>query len=233
MLSDCRQTRGGQDQPDDSQAMLCLVRKPSDTGMVAMQTQDPLIKVIYQFVSAPQKYPISLELLGQSDDLKELYHLRQHLKIENSLLVYTPNDQKIAWWVVPTDHRGVIMMHAHDAPFGGHRSAKATNKTLQRIVYWVGIANDIAEYVKGCLVCCQFQPSTIPTPTSSSSTEEGKLSLVLKSTRGNKYLLLVTCAFTKWVECLPAPNDAAETTAILLVSYIFSRWGLPLSIDSD
>ncbi|KAJ8369472.1 hypothetical protein SKAU_G00095000 [Synaphobranchus kaupii] len=46
-------------------------------------------------------------------------------------------------------------------------------------------------------------------------------------------LLTVTCAFTKLVECLPAPNDTAETTAVLLINHVFSRWGLPLSIDTD
>lgn len=56
---------------------------------------------------------------------------------------------------------------------------------------------------------------------------------VVKSSRGNKYLLNVTCAFTKWVECLPARNDTAETTAVLLINHVFSRWGLPLSVDSD
>lgn len=56
---------------------------------------------------------------------------------------------------------------------------------------------------------------------------------VPKSSRGNKYLLTVTCAFTKWVECLPAPNDTAVTTAVLLLNHVFTRWGLPLSVDSD
>ncbi len=41
------------------------------------------------------------------------------------------------------------------------------------------------------------------------------------------------CKFTKWIECLPAPNDTAETTACLLMNHIFSRFGLPLRGNSD
>ncbi len=54
-----------------------------------------------------------------------------------------------------------------------------------------------------------------------------------RSTRGNKYFLTVICEFTKWIECLPAPNDTAETTACLLMNHIFSRFGLPLRVNSD
>ncbi len=54
-----------------------------------------------------------------------------------------------------------------------------------------------------------------------------------RSTRGNKYFLTVVCEFTKWIECLTAPNDKAETTACQLMNHIFSRFGLPLRVNSD
>ncbi|KAL1268894.1 hypothetical protein QQF64_034257 [Cirrhinus molitorella] len=43
-----------------------------------------------------------------------------------------------------------------------------------------------------------------------------------RSTKGNKYFLTVVCQFTKWVECLPAPNDTAQTTAYLQVHLAYS-----------
>ncbi len=43
----------------------------------------------------------------------------------------------------------------------------------------------------------------------------------------------MVCEFTKWIECLPAPNDTAETTACLLMNHIFLRFGLPLRVNSD
>uniref|UniRef100_A0A8C6PFM6 Uncharacterized protein n=1 Tax=Nothobranchius furzeri TaxID=105023 RepID=A0A8C6PFM6_NOTFU len=40
------------------------------------------------------------------------------------------------------------------------------------------------------------------------------------------------CALFR-VECLPAPNDMAQTTAILLMNHIFSWFGLPERVNSD
>ncbi|KAL1258489.1 hypothetical protein QQF64_009066 [Cirrhinus molitorella] len=66
-----------------------------------------------------------------------------------------------------------------------------------------------------------------------SAEESHSLGPLPRSMRGNKYFLTVVCQFTKWVECLPTPNDTAQTTAYLLMSHIFSRFGLPLRVNSD
>ncbi len=50
-----------------------------------------------------------------------------------------------------------MLTHAHDTPCAGHHGVKATYETLKQVAYWPGMQQDIAEYVKGCLVCCQLQ----------------------------------------------------------------------------
>ncbi len=57
--------------------------------------------------------------------------------------------------------------------------------------------------------------------------------LLPRSTLGNKYFLTVVYKFTKWIKCLSAPNDTAETTSCLLMNHIFSRFELPLRVNSD
>ncbi|KAL2076478.1 hypothetical protein ACEWY4_027942 [Coilia grayii] len=237
-----RQAREGRENPEPQSVTVHLGRQPDDADLVAMQDRDPTIRQIRKLVTDPQASSISVEDLQRSKDLSHLHNLQHCLKLEKGLLVYVPRGQGLPRWVVPTDHRGVMLQYAHDSPCGGHRSARATYKTLQPIVYWPFMINDITEYVRGCLICCQFRPSrplnraplqsrgiTFPW----SNLQIDWIGPVPKSSRGNKYLLTVTCAFTKWIECLPAPNDTAETTALLLMNHVFSRWGLPLSIDSD
>lgn len=99
---------------------------------------------------------------------------------------------------------------------------------------------DVAIYIRGCLVCCQFQPSKLlhraPLQQRGISFTWSDFQIdwvepLTKSARGNKYFLTVTCAFTKWVECLPAPNNTAQTTAYLLMNHIFSGFGLPSRVD--
>ncbi len=135
-----------------------------------------------------------------------------------------------------------MLTHAHDAPCAGHHGVKATYETLKQVAYWPGMQQDVAEYVKGCLVCCQFQPANpnhwAPLQRKGMTFPWSDLQIdwvgpMPRSTRSNKYFLTMVCEFTKWIECLPAPNDTAETTACLLMNHIFSRFGLPLRVNSD
>ena len=49
----------------------------------------------------------------------------------------------------------------------------------------------------------------------------------------NKYLLVVTDYFTRWVEMLPMPDQEAMTVARLFVSDFVCRFGIPRQIVSD
>ncbi|XDV17338.1 hypothetical protein PO909_023217 [Leuciscus waleckii] len=88
---------------------------------------------------------------------------------------------------------------------------------------------DVAEYVRECLVCCQFHPTNLthraPLQRRGITFPWSDLQIdwvgpLPRSSRGNKYFLTVVCQFTKWVECLPAPNDTAQTTAYLLMNHV-------------
>lgn len=54
-----------------------------------------------------------------------------------------------------------------------------------------------------------------------------------KTERGNKYILVITDQFTKYVEVLAVPNQRAEDCASRLLNEFISRWGAPLKIHSD
>ncbi|MBN3318013.1 NYNRI protein, partial [Atractosteus spatula] len=234
-------SRARQDVGADPQSVV-LGSQGFNTDLAEMQKQDPAIGLMYQHIADPVRQPLSEQVLSQSPELKELAEVKDNLKIIKGLLVCVPVAQGVPKWVVPRCHRGVMIQHAHDEPCGGHRGIKATYDTIQQVAFWPHMGQDIAAYVKGCLTCSQFQPSrplhraplqkkgmTFPW----SNLQMDWVGPLVRSSRGNKYFLTVTCAFTKWIECLPAPNDTAETTAVLLVNHVFSRWGLPLTVDSD
>ena len=52
------------------------------------------------------------------------------------------------------------------------------------------------------------------------------------SLKGNRYLLVIEDAFTKWIECFPMANQKTETINELLVE-TFSRIGTPEFLHSD
>ena len=51
--------------------------------------------------------------------------------------------------------------------------------------------------------------------------------------RGNRYILLLTDHFTKYVEILHVPDMTAEVCASKVVNEFISRWGCPLTLHSD
>ena len=50
---------------------------------------------------------------------------------------------------------------------------------------------------------------------------------------GNRYILVVSDYFTKWVEAYSLPNHTAQTVADVLVIQFFYRYGVPTQIHSD
>jgi transposase InsO family protein len=53
------------------------------------------------------------------------------------------------------------------------------------------------------------------------------------SLHGNKYIMVITDQFTKWVEAFAVPDQSSETTARTLVEEFISRFGAPLEIHTD
>ncbi len=77
--------------------------------------------------------------------------------LRDGFLTYVPEPLTAPKLVVTHGQRGVMLTHAQDAPCAGHHGVKATYETLKQVAYWPGMQQDVAEYVKGCLVCCQFK----------------------------------------------------------------------------
>ena len=51
--------------------------------------------------------------------------------------------------------------------------------------------------------------------------------------RGNRYILVVTDSFTKWVEVFAVPDQSAETTARTILNEFIARYGYPIDLHSD
>ena len=50
---------------------------------------------------------------------------------------------------------------------------------------------------------------------------------------GNKYILVITDLFTKWVEAFPLKETSSVTLARVLVDEVICRFGVPNNIHSD
>ncbi|XDV52300.1 hypothetical protein PO909_021043 [Leuciscus waleckii] len=222
--------------------MLSLTPQISNNDLAEMQASDTAIKTMILHLKDPSPNPIAPSDTTDNSDLRHLHNSRHMLRVRDDILWFVTDDTTSPKLVVPRCQRGEMINHAHNAPYAGHHGTRATYETLRQVAYWPGMQQDVAEYVRECLVCCQFHPTNL-TPRAPlqrrgitfpwSDLQIDWVGPLPRSSRGNKYFLTVVCQFTKWVECLPAPNDTAQTTAYLLMNHIFSRFGLPLKVNSD
>lgn len=122
-----------------------------------MQASDSSIKTNLHHLSDPSNHPITAAQLATAPTLKWLHDVKPMLRVMGNILWYVPDDFTAPTLVVPQCQRGVMLLYAHDAPCAGHHGTRATYETLKQVAYWPGMQQDMTEYVKGCLVCCQFQ----------------------------------------------------------------------------
>ena len=125
-----------------------------------------------------------------------------------------------------------VLEEAHDSPSGGHFGV---NKTLQKIrkrFYWAFCKKEVENWCRSCSVCVakkgpsdnghnQMRISNVGLPFE--RVQMDILGPFLISSLGNKYLLVVTDCFTKWVEAFPLSNMRTKTIAEVVVRKIMCR----------
>ena len=117
-------------------------------------------------------------------------------------------------------------------------------ETLMKIKgsFWrPGMTKEVPRYCDRCLTCARCKPRGKPRAplqsfTSGNPMQRIRIDIVgplLRSRRGNRYILTVQCSFTKWAEVFAISNQRATTCAKVLVRSWICRFGVPDSIHSD
>jgi hypothetical protein len=161
-------------------------------------------------------------------------------------LIYTSPSSRTKFKVpyVPSSMVNDLLQAVHNDPMsGGHFSFARTYDKLRNHYWWPGMRNSIRHHIKSCKECLSFNISrqkkvgklhSVPPP-------DGPFQIIgmdfcgpLKTTpRGNKYVLVVTDYFTRYVTAIPLPSCTAEKTAETLYNDLFCKFGVPETIVSD
>ena len=144
--------------------------------------------------------------------------------------------------LVPSALKKDILCQMHNSLLAGHLGRKKTKqKTLQRY-YWYNLKEDVNLHIHKCDVCeADKKPNKVPraalgslpagAPGDCLATDY--LGPFPVTAQGNRYILLLTDHFSKFVEIIPVPDMTAEVCASKILNEYISRWGCPLSIHSD
>ena len=207
------------------------------------QHKDADLKFILEWLEA-QKEPVEGELFISGPSAKH-YWINKELYFlgENGILWKRDvGDTSIKQLVVPSSLREEIMSLSHDLPSTGHQGQDRTLDRCKQRFYWYAMSRDVKMFVVSCSQCnrnkkpnrksrCKYTSYHAGSPM-----ERVHLDFMgpLPTTKNNNaHVLMMIDQFTKWVECIPLPNQTAEETASAAVNHFFSRFGIPFQIFTD
>ncbi len=127
--------------------------------LLTLQNMDSSLRTMAAHMSDPLEHPVSSTDLNTSSELCTLHSVKHKLHLRDGVPSYVPEPLTAPKLLVPHGQRGIMLTHVQDAPCTGHHGVKATYEKLKQVAYWPDMQQDVAEYVKGCLMCCQFQPA--------------------------------------------------------------------------
>ncbi len=198
---------------------------------------DPLTRDIYKYLCTkelPQERHIAQSILQQA----ALY------EVTDDLLMRRMREGKgfVLKLVVPQSLIMRILHDHHDSPFSAHFGAVKTYQRIATKYYWFGIYSDVVEYCKGCTKC-QQKKGVLHTETGLPQMWMPKDTLdviaadfhgPLPVTKdGNRYILVFTDLFTKYVELVATRHCDAATVAKAFVDVVVTGIGIPNRILSD
>ncbi|CAC5404999.1 unnamed protein product [Mytilus coruscus] len=210
-----------------------------------LQSEDEDLKVVIESKKKGGKPDYSVIAMS-SPACRNYFNLWDSLEIYNDILFKRFHKQdgtgEFLQFIVPTSMKKEIMYHMHNTVLSGHLGQKKSRgKALQKF-FWYLMKEDINNYVNACDICAQNKP-----PHKTPKAPLGKMGVgapmdrlatdiigpLPRTPRGNRYILIISDHFIKWVEIIPIPDQSAITCAEKILNEVISRFGCPLSLHSD
>jgi hypothetical protein len=204
------------------------------------QDKDPTLRTVKQWV-INKVVPEWETVAGETPNLKSLWSQIDVLTMKDDVLIRSfilPFGKVIEQILIPDHLKFEISQKSHDQ---GHFGIKRTQEAIALRFFWPKWKADVVKIVASCLHCNQRKgPHTraaLPLKRYQASEPMQRIAIDMLgplplTESGNKYMIVVTDYFTKWIEAIPVPNQEAATVCEALISFI-SRFGIPGEIHSD
>ena len=191
--------------------------------------------------------PPEAVVAGQGKTVRSLWAQWDRVELVDGLLYRRWEEESAACpirkqLILPQSFVPEVLRTLHSGVGGSHLGIRKTVQKIRQRFYWPQLRRDVEDWCHRCEVCARSKmPNrTVRGPLSPSQVgfpmERVALDIfgpLPQSRSGNKYVLIITDYFTRWVEALPLPNQEALTIAKALVDNWVCRFGAPISIHSD
>lgn len=148
-----------------------------------------------------------------------------------------PSDQ----WRLCVHHAMLqrVLWEYHDAPLSGHPGSDETIRDVKRYFCWPGMNREIRRYVAEChhCICCKpVRGGQTPGLRPRSARRAWEVIAVdlmgpyPRSNNGNRFILIVTNLFPRWVEAFPLRNSDAPRLVNTLEKEVFLAFRVPTAL---
>ena len=232
----------GKEQEDDG---VTLNTSYTPQNMRAMQLNDSDIKSLIVWIEEGVD-PSQRVLHLSSPAVRNFWVNRTLLEMKDGVLYYhwcgsQEEDDRILL-VVPHPLKQKVLHHCHDAVTAGHPGMMRTLARLRRRYYWYQMRKDCDIHVKSCKQCSRQKKANVNPRGGLGMFHAGypveRLHLDIlgpfpESSSGNKYILMLICQFTKWLEAYALADQTAEEITKAVVYNFISRFGIPEHLHTD
>ena len=194
--------------------------------------------------------PITWEELIREQASDELCtRLRQRLTagedipfVEDPRGVLIRTSTRVPQIVVPQSLRARLLHASHYARMAGHPGGRKLYYKLRRHFYWPAMALDAYNTVRQCATCARNRiklrkhSSTLKLFPAKAPLEFIAIDLLgelIKTPRGNRYLLVMTDRYSKLTRVVPLRNIKSDTVAKAFVNHWVLAYGPPTYVLTD
>ena len=217
----------------------------TDNDLALRQKEDPDIEFIYESMLRGHKRPTRSDTVTKSPTARYYWVIWDSFKMCDGLIfkecLQRNGQSKYYQLLIPRSLKKEVLNEVHSGRMDGHFGCRKTLEKVKLKYYWYEMKDDVNNWVLSCDVCASNK-----TPFKKPKAPLGSLglgaTLATFSTdmvgpfpvtpRNNRYILVVTDHFTKWVEFFAVPDQSATTTANVILNDVIARYGSPLSVHT-
>ena len=215
---------------------------PDDWAM--RQNRDPAMSRMRALKKKEEDRPLWKDVSMEGGDFKCLWAQWENLAFEKDVLCRKKEIQgkAVCQVLVPQGMRKEIIMSLHDDITGGHLGIPKTIERVRLRFYWPNYRQDVTLHCTICDKCNIRKPPARRDRAPMQSYVVGipgeRVAMDILgpfpvSSNGAKYILVVGCYFTRYIEAYALPDQESITIARVFVNEFVSRFGVPRIVHTD